>query len=203
MVMQHNFDSLKSTANKLALLERPALMAQRQNDADAKLVEMWLHDRSAHTQRAYRADVARLLAFCGKPISAVTLGDFQAFADTLTGATSSRGRHLASCKSLLLFCAKGGATTYNVGAALRSSKGRDRLADRIISESAVQKMLALTTDQREYALVRVAYAGGFRVSELVGLRWNNVAEASDDGAFLTGLGKGAKTRTVRIRAKTA
>ena len=190
----------------LAILERPASIAQRQSDADAtdmKLVEMWLHGRSVHTARAYRSDVARLLGFCGKPIAAITLGDLQAFADSLTGAASSRGRHLASCKSLLSFCAKVGATAFNVGAALRSPKGRDGLADRILSESAVQKMLALTTNPRDHALVRVAYAGGFRVSELVELRWSDVAEASDGGAFLTVLGKGSKTRTVRISAETA
>ncbi len=39
-----------------------------------------------------------------------------------------------------------GATSFNVGAALRASKGREGLADRILSETAVAKMLALTTD---------------------------------------------------------
>lgn len=189
----------------LALLERPAPIAQRQTDADAtdvKLIEMWLHGRSAHTTRAYRGDVDRLLAFCQKPLAAITLGDLQAFADSLTGAASSRGRHLASCKSILSFCAKIGATSFNVGAALRAPKGREGLADRILSESNVAKMLALTIDPRDHALVRVAYAGGFRVSELVGLRWSDVAEATDGGAFLTVLGKGSKTRTVRISAET-
>lgn len=189
----------------LALFERPAPIAQHQTDAaatDAKLVEMWLHGRSAHTTRAYRGDVERLFAFCQKPLAAITLGDLQAFADSLTGAASSRGRHLASCKSLLSFCAKIGATSFNVGAALRAPKGREGLADRILSESNVAKMLALTTDARDHALVRVAYAGGFRVSELVGLRWTDVAEAADGGAFLTVLGKGSKTRTVRISAET-
>ena len=189
----------------LALLERSASVSPYQSDAeatDAKLVEMWLHGRSEHTQRAYRKDAERLSAFCGKPIAAITLSDLQAFADSLTGAASSRGRHLASCKSLLSFCTKIGAVSFNVGAALRAPKGREGLADRILTESNVAKLLALTTDARDHALVRVAYAGGFRVSELVGLRWGDVSEATDGGAFLTVLGKGSKTRTVRISAET-
>src|ERR1035437_9413675 len=34
--------------------------------SDAQLVEIWLHGRSTHTQRAYRADVERFQAGAGK-----------------------------------------------------------------------------------------------------------------------------------------
>jgi hypothetical protein len=34
--------------------------------SDAQLVEIWLHGRSSHTQRAYRADIARFRAGAGK-----------------------------------------------------------------------------------------------------------------------------------------
>jgi Phage integrase, N-terminal SAM-like domain len=53
------------------------------SDTDWQLVSLWLHDRSRITRRAYRADVARFLAFVAKPLPTVTLGDLQAFADTL------------------------------------------------------------------------------------------------------------------------
>ncbi len=45
--------------------------------------ELWLHGRPAHTQRAYRADVGRWLAFVGAPLASVTLGDVQAFSDSV------------------------------------------------------------------------------------------------------------------------
>ncbi len=54
-------------------------------------------------------------------------------------------------------------------------------------------MVAMTQG-RDHALVRLLYAGGFRVSELVAVRWKDVASASDGGAFVTVFGKGAKTR---------
>ena len=53
-------------------------------DADAtdeQLIALWLHGRSAHTARAYRRDVGRLLGFVDKPLRAVTLGDLQRLLD--------------------------------------------------------------------------------------------------------------------------
>lgn len=35
--------------------------------SDDQLVEIWLHGRSLHTQRAYRADIERFQAGAGKP----------------------------------------------------------------------------------------------------------------------------------------
>jgi site-specific recombinase XerD len=175
-------------------------------DADAtdeRLLEMWLHGKSGHTKRAYRRDVKCLRAFTGgKPLRAMTLGDLQAFADSLEGEASSRGRVLAGVKSLLTFASKLGALPFNVGAALRKPPARDGLADRILDEGQVQRMLG-KTEGRDHALVRLLYAGGFRISELVGLRWKDLADASDGEMYVTVLGKGGKTRTVRISAATA
>ncbi len=64
---------------------------------DAQLVDLWLHGRSDHTQRAYCSDADRFFAFVGRPLATVTLGDVQAFADSLEGlAPSSRARTLAA-----------------------------------------------------------------------------------------------------------
>ena len=37
---------------------------------DEKLMALWLHGRSLHTQRAYRADVLRFLHYVRKPLRA-------------------------------------------------------------------------------------------------------------------------------------
>jgi site-specific recombinase XerD len=44
-------------------------------------------------------------------------------------------------------------------------------------------MLALTAG-RNHALVQLAYAGGLRVSELVGLRWSDLTDAADDTLYV-------------------
>jgi len=110
----------------------------RQASNDQYVVELWLHGRSPHTQRAYRADVARFLAFVATSLPTVTLGDLQAFADALAQqdlAPSSRVRTLAAIKSLLAFGQRTGYLPLNVGAALKLPPKKDRLAERILSET--------------------------------------------------------------------
>ena len=46
-----------------------------QASTDERLVDLWLHGRSPHIQRAYRADGDRFLAFVTRPLPTVTLGD--------------------------------------------------------------------------------------------------------------------------------
>jgi integrase/recombinase XerD len=170
--------------------------------SDARLIEMWVHGRPFNTRRVYQSDLGRFLAFVGgKPLRTITLADLQRFADSLTGAESSRGRVLASVKSILSFAARLGAVPFNVGAAFRRVKARDTLADRIIGEADVAKMLAIT-EGRDHAFVRLAYAGGFRVAELVSLRWSDLVDAADGTLYVTVFGKGGKTRTVRVSAAT-
>ena len=57
----------------------PVALALPQASSDDQLVAIWLHrPRSVHTQRAYRADVARFRRGAGKPLPSVTLSDLQA-----------------------------------------------------------------------------------------------------------------------------
>ena len=185
------------------VVAEPLAIIDAATDADEQVVEMWLHGRSPHTVRAYRRDVRRFQGFTGKPLGAVTLRDLQAFADTLAGAPASRTRTLATLKSLLGFAARLGFVPFNVGAALRIVKHRKGLTDRILDEPAVQKMLLVTERvPRDHALIRLAYAGGLRVSEFVSVRWSDIARAPEGEAFVTVFGKGERTRTVRISAAT-
>ncbi len=112
--------------------------------ADIQLVELWLHGRGPHTQRAYRADVDRFLAFVAKPLPAVTRGDLQAFADTLEQqdlGPSSRVRTLAAIKSLLAFGQRTGYRPLNVGAALKLRPKKDKIAERILYRHAIELYL--------------------------------------------------------------
>jgi integrase/recombinase XerD len=174
----------------------------RRSDHDGELVRLWLHGRPATTQRAYAGDVDRFLAAVAKPLAAVTLGDVQAYADALADlAPATQARQLSAVKSLLAFGHRIGVLPVNVGAAVRLPKLRSRLAERILPEAAVQRLLALEADPRNRALLRLAYAGGLRVSELVGLCWRDL-QPRDDAGQVTVFGKGGKTRTVLLSAAT-
>jgi len=167
---------------------------------DERLIHLWLHGRSTHTQRAYRADVDRFLTFVAAPLTTITLGDVQAFADELERqelATSSRVRTLAAVKSLLSFGQRTGYLVLNVGAALKLPPKKDTLAERILSETEVLRLLALEPSPRNRAILRLLYAGGLRVSELCALVWKDLQPRKDAGQ-VTLFGKGGKTRMVLL-----
>jgi integrase/recombinase XerD len=169
-----------------------------QPDSQAQFVELWLHGRSPHTRRAYRADVARFLAGAGKPLILITLADVQAFADSLEDlAPASRYRSLSAVKSLLAFGHRIGYLPFDVGRAMRLPGVRDRLAERILSEADVQRMLSLERDGRNRTILMLLYASAVRVSELCALRWRDL-QASEDTGQVTVFGKGNRTRSIQL-----
>ena len=166
---------------------------------DEKLVELWLHGKSRHTQRAYRADAERFLSFVARPLRAVTLADLQAYADSLSGAPATRIRALSAVKSLLTFGQRTGFLVLNVGAAVKLPPRKDTLAERILDEAEVHTLLAREPGHRNRVLLRLLYRAGLRVSEIAGLSWRDL-HARDDGGQITVFGKGGKTRTVLLPA---
>jgi len=168
--------------------------------SDGQLIGIWLHGRSPHTQRAYAADVARLRARTGKPLAATTLPDLQDFADSVAQLSpASRYRALSAVKSLLAFGHRLGYLPFDVGRALRLPTVRGRLAERILPEAGIHRMLSLEPGERNRAILTLLYASGIRVSELCGLRWRDV-QAHGGGAQITVFGKGGKTRAILLPA---
>jgi integrase/recombinase XerD len=164
------------------------------------LIALWLHGRSPHTQRAYASDVARLCAKSSKPLAALTLADLQSFADSLAGmSAASRSRTLSAVKSLLAFGYRLGYLTFDVGGALHLPAVRSRLAERILPEAAVHRMLSLEPDERNRSILMLLYASGVRVSELCALCWQDLQPAGDGGQISV-FGKGGKTRAIRLPA---
>jgi integrase/recombinase XerD len=166
--------------------------------SDDHVVALWLHGRSQHTARAYLADATRFRVGVGKPLVRVNLADLQSFADSLSAlAPASRYRVLSAVKSLLAFGHRVGYLAYDVGRVVRLPAVRDRLAERILPEDEVRRMLSLEAPGRNRVLLTLLYASGARVSELCGLHWRNV-QSSATGAQITVFGKGGKTRTIHL-----
>jgi integrase/recombinase XerD len=169
-----------------------------QASSDDQLVQIWLHGRSEHTIRAYGADVQRFYARAGKPLGAVTLSDLQDFANSLSDlASASRYRALSAVKSLLGFGHQIGYLPFDVGRALRLPAVRNRLAERILPEADLHRILSLEPNPRNRAILTLLYASGIRVSELCALSWRDLQPAGDGGQ-ITVFGKGGKTRAVQL-----
>lgn len=173
-----------------------------QAESDEQVIALWLHGKSAHSRRAYAADVTRLQVALPKPLAEITLGELQQFADSLSAlSANSRKRILSAVKSLLSFGQRVGYLRFNVGAALRAPSAKQTLAERILSESEVHSMIALTPKARDQLLLRLLYASAGRVSEVCALTWADVQPNGDSGQ-LTFFGKGGKTRAVKLSKAT-
>lgn len=173
----------------------------RQATSDEHLIELWLHNRSEHTRRAYRADVVRFRTFIDCPLHDVTLGGLQDFSDGLVGLKpASRVRTLAAVKSLLAFGHRIGYLPFDVGRALKLPGRREGLAARILEEIDVHRMLALEPGRRNRVLLRLLYASGVRVAELCALRWSDVQDRKEGAGQISVFGKGEKERQILLPA---
>ena len=168
---------------------------------DAKIIGLWVEKYpNPHTQYCYRFDSERLLKHAKKPLRGITLGDLQAFAASLIGeglAPVSRVRVLAAVKSLFGFAFRMRHIPFNLASELRLPRYEARVAERILPEEDVQRMLAVDAEPRDRVLLQLLYGAGLRVSEASGLRWRNL-RANGDAGQITAFGKGGKTRTVAL-----
>jgi integrase/recombinase XerD len=170
------------------------------------LLELWLHGRSEHTQRAYSTDVDSFLGFVRKPLRTVTVGDVQAWMDTLEHlAPASRARKISSVKSLFGFGHRLGYLPFDVGRVVKRPKLKDTLAERILSEVDVHRLFVAaeqppvrrrtpiqeTRARRNYVLLRLLYTAGLRVDEIAHLAWRDLRERGDAGQ-VTVYGKTAR-----------
>lgn len=167
---------------------------------DDDLVRLWLAQKSPSTQAAYRTDTSKFLSHLlglGRDLRSATVADIQSYIDTLEGAASTRARRIASMKSLVGFAYRTGYTRFDVCRAVSSPKLPNNLAERIISEEAVIRMITAAMSGREKTLIRCLYTAAVRVSEAEKLRWRHLHERPG-GSQLTVHGKGGKTRHVLL-----
>lgn len=158
---------------------------------------------SENTVRAYARDLAELADFLearGRPLTDATVQDVRAFLATqqMRGlARSTIARRSASIRSFYKFLTREGVLESNPMAALRSPRREEKLPVFMTVEE-VEKLLdqpktASWMGCRDAAILETLYGGGLRVSELVGLDY-------DDMDMSTGLvrveGKGKKERIV-------
>ena len=193
---------MDTTGTAVAIVETAgrAMTAQAQNDGH--LIELWVgSSNSDHTRRARVEDARRFLAFVGKPLTMVTVGDLIGFIDGLAGSDSTKARKVKHAKSLLTFGHRIGFLAFNVGGVVKAPAVKETLAERIVTEADVHRMLALETDPRNRVLLTLLYAAGLRISETVGLVWRDCAPR-DDAGQINVYGKGGKTRVVLLPAST-
>lgn len=172
-----------------------------QNISDDKLIELWLHNKSPATQECYRSMIKQFLQFVKKLLKEVGLSDIHAFLIELTKRgykPLSIADYTTPIKSLLKFGYQLGALPINIGALVKKPKVKNELAERILLPEEVTRMILFETNPRNKLILKVAYAGGLRASELCRLKWRDVQSVADGAVQLTVFGKGNKTRFVKL-----
>lgn len=173
---------------------------------DERLVELWLHSKSATTRKAYENDLAKLFDFTGgKPLASITLSDLQEFSDLLSEAVSpaTHARTIAALKSLFSFAHDVGYLQFEVTKPLKVPPRKDTLAEKLLSQSEVHDMIAAAKrrSRRDGTMLKLMYAAGLRSAEATGLKWRDVTDRDEFGSGrgqLTVFGKGGKTRNVLL-----
>jgi integrase/recombinase XerD len=175
--------------------ERGSMIEQA--DSDEQLMELWLHGRPANTERGYRSEVNRFLDWANKSLHQIKLLDLQQFVDHLSEflKPSSVSRSMRAIKSLFAFGHRLGYLQFDVGKALKMRGIPDELAERIISEAEVLRIISLEPQPRNKAILLTFYAGGFRVSEICAMKWRHLQQRDSTGQITT-FAKGDKTRSV-------
>lgn len=165
----------------------------------------WCRVEKGHARNtldAYTADLRRLrnhLVAAGRQRPEdVRLDDLAAWMLSLADgglSSTSIARHRVSARRLFDWLVGEGLLTDSPAARLSGSRVRRKLPD-TLSQRQVEALLAVPDRSsplglRDAAMLELLYATGLRVSELVGLRWEQV----HDGWLLV-RGKGGKDRLV-------
>lgn len=172
---------------------------ERRHLSNEQVIELWLDGRPESTTRRYVSWANDFAEKTGnKPLYLITLQDAQYWRATLEDLSPNSQRTAVACiKSLFTFGFELGALPFNVAKALKSPPSKDTLNERILTESEVQMMIALETQPRNKAILKLLYYGALRVSELVALTWADMVKRPEGGQ-VTVYGKGGKTRFVLL-----
>ena len=156
---------------------------------------------SPHTIRAYLADLRQFLGFADDGVASVGPETLRRWLRTLDATTerSSIARKLAAVRGLFRFLADQKRLAADPTLGIATPKTLRKLPAHLTLDD-VDRLLATPRGDtlaglRGRALLEVLYSSGLRVSELVGLDWEQVDE---NAGLLRVLGKGRKERVVPV-----
>jgi integrase/recombinase XerC len=182
-------------------------MSRRQQFLDYLQNERGLSPR---TRAAYRRDLERLAEELeyqgiGGPEQAGEHDIRRLIARLHRQGLGSRSlqRLLSAIRSYYRWLMKEGHAGHNPAAAVKAPKANRKLPGTLDTD-AVTRLLDIRDDSplaiRDKAIMELFYSSGLRLSELAGLRWDQIDPAS---GLITVTGKGNKTRVVPIGSYAA
>lgn len=178
-------------------------------DADYWIAE-WLgesnHRASAHTKRAYTADVRAFLSWLPCPFTKATAAQILDWHSTLTGADASKARRLMAVRSFYTFLNAREITNIRVERLRGPKRSHEINDDKVLTETEVNAILdAAKADRATWLFVRFLYQTGARIGEVLGdgaldkkpARWRDFTPMEGGASWLI-RGKGRKKRAVFV-----
>ncbi len=165
---------------------------------------------SPQTIRAYASDLAQFQVFaqdarhrCGpvnpKSIEPALIRDFLAARDRIGEKKSSLARKLACLRSLFRYLVRVGQLKVNPAEDVRAPKLPKHLP-RVLTKDDAGALMEFPGDQtrdalRDRAILETLYSTGTRVSEVVGMNWDDISRSE---GVVRVRGKGGKERIIPL-----
>lgn len=152
---------------------------------------------SEHTVKAYSEDLSQFADWAGTTPTQVTQEQVRAWVVHLTTerglARASVARKAASLRAFYTFLQRRGVVDRNPAEGLTLPKRKQPLP-KVLSEDAIEDLLAAPESARDRAILEVLYGAGLRASELVGLDTTDIQRDGEEGIVRVRHGKGGKER---------
>lgn len=178
---------------------RPAKPPPCQADDDEQVIELWLNNVVPETRKTYKREIIRFIQTVQRPLRNITVGDVQMFLAGLSRSSATRAKVLASIRALFRFAIQIGYVEFSPASVVHYPTVQRRLAERLLSEEQVHRVIAAESDPRNRLILETLYLAGLRVSELTGLRWGDIQERHDLGtAQARVVGKRGRERMVPL-----
>ena len=157
-------------------------------------------DKSRTTQASFKGTVAKFIEFIDKPLSEVRLDDLQIWKRGVSARfkPTTVANKVLVVKSLFSFAVKVGYLPINIGSFIKPPKTKEALSEKILTVEDVKRLIDSCKTHRDALMLSLMYGCGLRVSEVVGLTWDDLKPHLDGGGKATVFGKGSKTRVVII-----
>ena len=171
--------------------------------SDRELILIWMADKSRTTQISFKSTIEKFLEFIDKPLVDVRIEDLQLWKQGLSArfkATTVANKVLV-VKSLFSFAVKVGYLPINIGSFIKPPKNKEKLAEKILTVADVKRLIDSCNTRRDGLMLSLMYGCGLRVSEVVGLTWNDLKPHQEGSGKATVFGKGSKTSVVIIPPK--
>jgi len=183
-------------------------MPTRTVRSTADAVEAWAthlrteRSASAHTLRAYLADVRQFLRVAAAGgIDHVRAGDVRHWLRTMDGTIdrASIARKLSAVRGLFRFLTVSGRLRSDPTVGVTTPKTRKKLPSHLSLDEVDRLLVTPEGDRfgavRDRAILELLYSSGLRVGELTGLDWTDVDREAETVRVL---GKGRKQRIVPV-----